>query len=63
VFLNSALVGSEESVSRLGRFTPVKESLVPSGKEVGLAPEPVWTRWRRENSLTVPGIEPMSSIP
>jgi hypothetical protein len=28
LFLNSALVGGERSVSRLGRLTPVKESQV-----------------------------------
>jgi hypothetical protein len=30
---------------------PGKEPPVPIGWEFGLAPEPVWTTWRRENSL------------
>jgi hypothetical protein len=27
---------------------PGKEPLVPTGQDAGCAPEPVWTRWRRE---------------
>jgi hypothetical protein len=30
---------------------PRKEPLVPIEYEVGWSPEPVWTIWRRENSL------------
>jgi len=42
-----------------------KELVVPIGQESGWAPEPVWTRWRRENitSLSLPGIESRSSSP
>jgi len=29
-----------------------KQSLVPLGYEAGWAPEPVWTRWRREKLPT-----------
>jgi hypothetical protein len=29
-------------------FTPRKEPLIPTGKESGWAPEPVWTRWWKE---------------
>jgi hypothetical protein len=42
-----------------------QESSEPVG-EAGWAPEPVWTRWRREKnipSLPLTGIEPRSSIP
>jgi hypothetical protein len=39
-----------------------KSSPVPIGLEGGLAPEPVWTLWRRE-SLAMPGIKPGPSSP
>jgi hypothetical protein len=42
IFLTSALVEGEWSVSRPGRFPP--------GEEVGWTSEPVWTTLRRENS-------------
>jgi hypothetical protein len=35
VFLNSALAGGEQSASRLGRFIPGKNLLVPIGLELG----------------------------
>jgi hypothetical protein len=50
IFLTSALIGGEWSDSRLGRFTPGKESLVPIVYEDGWIPEPVWKTWRSENS-------------
>jgi len=39
-FLTSSLVEGEWSASRTGRFA--------IGQEAGWAPEPVWTRWRRD---------------
>jgi hypothetical protein len=30
---------------------------VSTGKEVGEAPQPVWTLWRREKALSLLGIE------
>jgi hypothetical protein len=42
-----------------GRFNPGERASVPSEYEVGWNPEPVWTLWRRENTLLPPpGIEP-----
>jgi len=40
--------------------SPGKESEAPTGREAGWAPEPILTRWRREeiHSLPLPGIEP-----
>jgi hypothetical protein len=46
IFLISALVSGEWSASRPGRFTPG----VPTEQKAVLAPEPVWTTWRIENS-------------
>jgi hypothetical protein len=34
---------------------PRKESRVPSGQEAGWAPDPVWTLWSREKSLSPAG--------
>jgi hypothetical protein len=50
VFLTSALVGSEWSVSRFGFLPPEKMLQVPVGQETGWVPVPVWTTWGRENS-------------
>jgi hypothetical protein len=36
-------------------LTPEKEAAVPTGEEVGWAPEPVWTMWRRDVSLNFAG--------
>jgi hypothetical protein len=33
---------------------PATLSTVPIGYEIGWAPEPVWTRWRREKKDNVP---------
>jgi hypothetical protein len=51
--------------SRPGCFTPMVRSPVPIWQEDEWAPEPVWTRRRREKlpSLPLPGIEPRSSSP
>jgi hypothetical protein len=35
-----------------------KEPLIPTGKEAGWAPKPVWTQWRKKKSLPLPGLEP-----
>jgi len=32
-------------------LTPGKETPVQIGRKAGWAPEPVWTRWRRERNL------------
>jgi hypothetical protein len=37
---------------------PGKGPPVPIGEEAGWAPESVWTLWRREKNLSMPGIEP-----
>jgi hypothetical protein len=45
-------------------FTPLlllftgEEHPICIRKEVGWAPEPVWTQYRKEKSLLLPGIEP-----
>jgi hypothetical protein len=46
--LTSTLDESEWWASCLGRFTPGERDTVRIGEEVGWAPEPVWTVWRRE---------------
>jgi hypothetical protein len=51
-FLTSILDGGEWSDSRPGRFTPGKQPPVPIVQEAGWASEPVWTLWRREQSLS-----------
>jgi len=48
-FLTSALDGGEPSASLPGRFIPVAKTPMPIRKESGWAPEPVRTRWKREN--------------
>jgi hypothetical protein len=48
ICLNSALAGGEWSASRPCRFTPRKDPRYPLDRR--LAPEPVWTPWRREHS-------------
>jgi hypothetical protein len=48
-FLTAALDGGKWSTSRPGRFTTGEQPLVSTGHEVGWAPEPVWTRWRRKS--------------
>jgi hypothetical protein len=32
---------------------PGKEPPVPIGQEGGWTPEPIWTTWRRENSIII----------
>jgi len=44
--LTSALDGGEWSASRPGRFTP-RERAADTHWIGWVAPEPVWTRWRR----------------
>jgi hypothetical protein len=43
MFLTSLLDGGEWLASCPGLFTLEKQTLVPTGYEAGLAPEPVWT--------------------
>jgi hypothetical protein len=59
-FLTSALDGGEWSASRPGRVLPLpKGPPVPTGKEAGRAPEPVWIYRLEEKILSpLPGIEP-----
>jgi hypothetical protein len=54
----SASDGDEWSASRPGRFTPRERA--PGTDWIGgwVDPEPVWTRWWRENSQPLPGLEP-----
>jgi hypothetical protein len=62
--LTTALGGGEWPASRTGRFTPVKEPLVPIGYEARWAPEPVWTRCWREKFSAPAGnrtLEPRAS--
>jgi hypothetical protein len=56
IFLTSALVGGEWSASRPDRFTPGERA--PSTHWTGgwVGTEPVWTTWRRENSLPYQGL-------
>jgi hypothetical protein len=59
LFLTSALDGDggECSASYLCGFTPPRVTII---QEAGWAPEPVWTLWRRDKSLTLLGIKPRS---
>jgi hypothetical protein len=50
IFLTSALVGGEWSVSRPAALSPGKEPEVPIIQEGWWTPEPIWTIWRRQNS-------------
>jgi hypothetical protein len=61
IFLTLALERGGWLVSRPGRFTLGKEPPVPIGQEAGWAPEPVWTLWRRENSISLAGNRTPSS--
>jgi hypothetical protein len=61
-FLTSALDGDKWSTSRLGRFTPEKESPVPVRYEAGWDPERAWTLWGREKApitawIRIPAVE------
>ena len=47
-FLTSLLDKSGLSDCRAGRFNPSEKSHLPFEEEVGLAPEPFWTVWRKE---------------
>jgi hypothetical protein len=49
VFLTSALVGGKWSASRPCRLTPEEKYPVTTGYEAGWAPEPVWTKWRKNS--------------
>jgi hypothetical protein len=60
-FLISALDGGEWSASCSHCFNPGDNVLGTTGLETGLAQESVWTRWRREKCLPLPGIERRSS--
>jgi hypothetical protein len=51
-FFTLALIGSEQKVWRLGRFTSGEKAPVPTGKKAGWAPESVWTKF-----LPLPGLE------
>jgi hypothetical protein len=43
-------------------YVPDPSPPVPTVQRVGCAPEPVWTLWRRENSLSQPSSNPDSSV-
>jgi hypothetical protein len=60
-FLTSALEGGEWSASRPGRALPLgKEPPVPTVREAGWAPEPVWTqRLEEKSSASVGGRNPV----
>jgi hypothetical protein len=60
VFLTSTLDGVE-SWDAPQALPPAKQPLAPIRQKVEWAPEPVWTRWRSEESM--PGIKPRSSSP
>jgi hypothetical protein len=52
-FFNSALNG--------GKWLNLRQGIEPAepiGREARWAPEPVWTPWRREIFLSLPGTEP-----
>jgi hypothetical protein len=51
-FLTSALAGGEWSASRLGRFTPGERATGTNWIGGWVDSEPVWTTWRRENTLS-----------
>lgn len=38
-----------------------KGTPLPIGQEAGWSPDPVWARWQKEKSLSLPGNEPQSS--
>jgi hypothetical protein len=46
----------------LATLPPLKGPLSPTGQEAGWAAEPIWTLWRRGNSLALTGIEPDFSV-
>jgi len=46
--LKKALIEGEWSASRPAALIPEKQPPIPIGQEAGWAPEPVWTRWRKE---------------
>jgi hypothetical protein len=54
-FLTSALDGGEWSASHPTRLPPGKKSPIASGYDDGRTPALVWTLWRRENLLPLPG--------
>ena len=56
LFLTSAPHKGECSTSRPGRSISTKITPVPIEYEVGLASEPIWTFWSRENPLAHAGI-------
>jgi hypothetical protein len=57
IFLTSALAVGKWSASRTGRFTPVERALGTLWIGGWVDPRAMWTTWRREKFLTLPGIE------
>jgi hypothetical protein len=53
VFSTSVLDGNSVVSLALGQLYPIREARPPISVwyEAGWAPEPVWTRWRRERSM------------
>ena len=51
-FLTSLLDKGGLSDCRAGRLNPSEKSLLLFEEEVGLAPEPFWTVWRKEIYVT-----------
>jgi len=54
-------MGASDQLHASAALPPEKKPPVPVGQEVGWLPESVWTRWRREKSLSLPRIEPRLS--
>jgi hypothetical protein len=59
-FMYSALDGGECSALRFGRLK--SGETVPIGYEAEWDPEPIWTLWRREQSLFLRGIDLDSAV-
>jgi hypothetical protein len=66
-FLTTKLDGGDWSAAGPCFFTPGQTFSDTIGKEAGWSEEPVWTQWRREQSLTAgenrtPAVQPAAYI-